>query len=101
MILELLQCQSDQEGDSEVLDRDHLALLGYRVEVRFAEGLKLPLELFYDCLNSLGIVIAEVLVEEVPVEFDEKPQDGCLILNQGRGAGIEDLNYLSQRLGWV
>ena len=100
MILELLEGQSDQEGDSEVLDRDHL-LLGSRVDVRVAEGLKLLLEFFHYCLNSRGIVIAEVLVEEVPVEFDQKPQDGCLILNQGRGVGIEGLNYLSQRLGWV
>ena len=100
MILELLQGQSDQEGDPEILDRDHL-LIGSRVYVRVAEGLKLLLEFFNDCLNCLGIVIAEVLVEEVPVEFDEEPQDGCLILNQGRGVGIEGLNYLSQRLSWV
>jgi len=101
MILELLEGQCDQEGDSEVLDRDHLALLGYRVDVRVAKGLKLLLEFFHDYLNSRGIVISEVLVEEIPVEFDQKPQDGCLILNQGRALGIEGLNHLIQRLGWV
>lgn len=99
MILELLEGQCDQEGDSEILDRDNL-LLGYRIDVRVVEGLKLLLELLNYCLNCLGIVIAEVLVEEVPVELDEKPQDWCLLLNQGRTVDIEGLNYLSQRRGW-
>jgi hypothetical protein len=99
VILELLEGQCDQEGDSEILDRDNL-LLGYRIDVRVVEGLKLLLELLNYCLNCLGIVIAEVLVEEVPVELDEKPQDWCLLLNQGRTVDIEGLNYLSQRRGW-
>jgi hypothetical protein len=100
VILELLEGQCDQEGDSIILDRDNL-LLGYRIDVRVVEGLKLLLELLNYCLNCLGIVIAEVLVEEVPVELDEKPQDWCLLLNQGRTVDIEGLNYLSQRSGWL
>lgn len=100
MILELLEGQCDQEGDSEILDRDNL-LLGYRIDFRVVEGLKLLLEFLNYCLNCLGIVIAEVLVEEVPVELDEKPQDWCLLLNQGRTVDIEGLNYFSQRLGRV
>ena len=103
MILELFEGQSDQEGDSEILHRDHLLVFQLRcwIDVRVIEKLKLVLKFCNGCLNSLGIVFAEVLVEEVPVEFYKKPQNGFLMVNQGRGVDVEGLDHLIQRCGWV
>ncbi len=96
MILEMFEGERDQEGDSKILNGDQL-FITYRIDVCIAKGLKLLLDFFHDCLNSMRVVIPEVLIEEIPVEFDKKPQDWCLMLNQCRTVGIEGLDHLSQR----